>query len=74
MEVYNETIPYVKKQVEHFITEMEATQSALLAQGFLEFDANRLASVLDSIKNTIMSEKPVDRPETHPHPVGPSVQ
>lgn len=65
--VYNETIPYVEKEVEHFVTELRASQSALLARGFLGFDEARLASILEGIKE-VLKITPVDRPETHPHP------
>ncbi len=68
---YNETIPYISKQLDNFKEEMMASQSALLAQGFLEFDADRLAGLLESIAKTIRAEHVIDRPETHPHPVEP---
>lgn len=66
---YNETMPYIEKQLENFKAEMFASQSALLAQGFLEFDANRLAGLLEAMAKTIKAESVIDRPETHPHPV-----
>jgi len=66
---YNETIPYISKQLDNFKAEMMASQSALLAQGFLKFDADRLSALLQSVIATINSEQVVDRPETHPHPV-----
>lgn len=67
--VHNETLGYVLKQMANIEEEMVACQSALLASGFLEFDANRLASELNAIVSTLLNEKPVDYPETHPHPV-----
>lgn len=67
--IYNRTAKYVIDQLNDFITEIEASQSALLASGFLDFDGNRFASICDSVKTTVTTEKPVDFPEIHPHPV-----
>jgi len=66
--VYNDTIPYIFQMLENIKTEIKASQSAMLAHGFLEFDAQRIASELESVKSTILNEKPIDLPETHPHP------
>jgi hypothetical protein len=55
--------------VNDFVTEITSSQSALLASGFLDFDANRFASMCNSIKTTVTTEKPIDFPEVHPHPV-----
>jgi len=67
--LYNRTAKYVIDQLNDFVTEIKSSQSALLASGFLDFDANRFASMCDSIKTTVTTEKPIDFPEVHPHPV-----
>lgn len=69
--LYNRTAKYVVDQLKDFEEEVKASQSALLASGFLDFDGARFASICDSIKNTVTSEKPVDFPEVHPHPIVP---
>ncbi|MGB7531823.1 MAG: hypothetical protein WA977_02440 [Halobacteriota archaeon] len=67
--MYNRTAKYVIDQLDDLITEIKASQSALLASGFLAFDGARFASICESIKTTVTTEKPVDFPEVHPHPV-----
>jgi len=67
--MYNRTAKYVIDQLNDFIAEIRASQSALLASGFLEFDGRRFASICDSVRTTVTTEKPVDYPEVHPHPV-----
>lgn len=67
--LYNRTAKYVVDQLNDMITEIKSSQSALLASGFLDFDGNRFASICDSVKTTVTTEKPVDFPEVHPHPV-----
>lgn len=66
--LYNRTAKLVIDQLEDFIVEVRASQSSMLASGFLDFDGNRFASICDAIKNTVTSEKPIDFPEIHPHP------
>ena len=65
--LYNRTAKYVIDQLEDLVSEIRASQSALLASGFLDFDGARFASVCDSIKTSVTTEKPIDFPETHPH-------
>lgn len=67
--VYNETVGYVLAQLANIEVEIESSQSALLASGFLPFDAARIISELTAVISTISNEKPIDYPETHPHPV-----
>jgi len=66
-EINNADIPHVAKKIGYFIDEMNASQSALLAEGFLPFDAERLAVYLEQIAAFIRHAKVADRPETHPH-------
>ena len=69
--LHNRTVKYVLDQLSDVETEMRASQSSMLASGFLEFDAGRFESELLAMIETIKNEKPIDYPETHPHPVEP---
>lgn len=64
--VKNETMVYVLTLLKRVELEMLASQSAGLAVGFLDFDANRFCAELERIKKTVETEKPEDYPETHP--------
>lgn len=65
-ELHNETVVYVTTLLVRVKEEIEQSQSARLAVGFLEKDARRFMEELDRIKVTIGAEKPEDYPETHP--------
>ena len=67
--LYNRTAKYVIDQLNDLIVEIKSSQSAMLASGFLDFDGARFASVCNSIRTTVTTEKPIDYPEVHPHPV-----
>ncbi|MCK4260595.1 MAG: hypothetical protein KAX49_16580 [Halanaerobiales bacterium] len=65
-ELNNETLTYVKVLLKRVILEMDASQSARLAVGFLDFDAKRFVAELMKVVKTIENELPEDYPETHP--------
>ena len=62
----NETVKYTVAVLRRIEMELEKSQSARLAMGFLDFDRERTIVQMEAIKSMMLASNPVDLPETHP--------